>query len=148
MVKLFNSNRSDKFNFSNKSFDEIQNFLANYKLFSFSHRVFIRLDLFLFKIVNFNYPPYLSEKLKTNSDDNIANNLRSNYMQQDTQSKDHSKEIIRESDHFETIYIETGRIMCLMKKHLIILLPYFLIVLWHQTKLINFLNLNSIYIKI
>jgi len=105
MAKLFSSNRSDKFNFSNKSFDEIQSFLANYKLFSFSHRVFIRLDLFIFKIVNSNCPPYLSEKLKTIGDDNIANNLRSNYMQQETQSKDHSKDMIRKSDHFDTIYV-------------------------------------------
>ena len=52
MAKLFNSNKSDNYNFSNKLFDEIQSFLAKYKLFSFTHRVFIRLDLFIFKIVN------------------------------------------------------------------------------------------------
>ncbi len=56
MTKLF------KFNFSNKSFDEVQSFLATFKLYSFTHRFFTRLDLFIFKILNNKCPPFLNDK--------------------------------------------------------------------------------------
>ena len=59
MTKLF------KFNFANKSFDEIQSFLTNYKLHSFTHRVFTRLDLFIFKIVINKCPPLFKDKMAT-----------------------------------------------------------------------------------
>ena len=78
MAKLFNSNKSDKFNFTNKSPEEIQSFLTNYNLFSFSHRVFVKLDLFLFKIINTGSPPILNTKLTVTNEDTLANRLKSN----------------------------------------------------------------------
>jgi hypothetical protein len=85
MTKLF------KFNFANKSFDEIQSSLANYKLHSFTHRVFTRLDLFIFKIVMNKCPPLLIEKIaSTKKNDNVSSHLRSNYSRPDFISKDYS----------------------------------------------------------
>jgi hypothetical protein len=78
MTKLF------KFNFANKSFDEIQSSLANYKLHSFTHRVFTRLDLFIFKIVMNKCPPLLIEKIaSTKMNDNVSSHFRSNYSRPD-----------------------------------------------------------------
>ena len=57
MTKLF------KFNFANKSFDEVQSYLANYKLYSLTHRV-LMLDLFIFKTINNKCPSFLNEKLQ------------------------------------------------------------------------------------
>ena len=88
-------------NFSNKSFDEIQSYLAKYKLFSFTHRVFMRLDFFIFKIVNNKCPPYLNEKLVLVNDSDII----ANYLVPELISKDHSKDMINQSDHFNTLNI-------------------------------------------
>ena len=84
MAKLFNTNKSDKFNFTNQSHEEIQLFLSKYNLSSFSHRVFIRLDVFIFKIVQSKSPPLLNEKLFVNTDDSIANRLKSDDIQPNT----------------------------------------------------------------
>jgi hypothetical protein len=43
----------------------------------FSHRLFIRLDLFIYKIINSSTPPILNECLIVDSSDNIANRLKS-----------------------------------------------------------------------
>ena len=77
MSRLFGANKSDCFNFYNKSHDEIQSFLTQYNLCSFSHRLFIRLDLFIYKIINSSTPPILNECLIVDSSDNIANRLKS-----------------------------------------------------------------------
>ena len=77
MAKLFNSNKSDKFNFTNQSLDEIQMFLLKYNLYSFSHRVFVRFNLFMFKIINSKSPPLLYESIVVNKEDIIANRLKS-----------------------------------------------------------------------
>ena len=61
----------------NKSHEEIQSFLANHNLCSFSHRVFIRLDLFIFKIIKSSKPPILNEYMIVNSSDTLANRLKS-----------------------------------------------------------------------
>jgi len=78
MLRLFSSNKSNNFYFANKSHQEIQSVLANYNLCSFTHRIFIRLDLFLFKIINSKKPPILNEKLKINQNDTLVNRLKSN----------------------------------------------------------------------
>ena len=77
MSRLFVANKSDSFNFYNKSHDEIQSFLTQYNLCSFSHRLLIRLDLFIYKIINSSTPPILNECLIVDSSDNIANRLKS-----------------------------------------------------------------------
>jgi hypothetical protein len=75
--RLFGANKSDSFNFYNKSHDEIQSFLTEYNLCSFSHRLFILLDVFIYKIINSSTPPFLNECLIVDSSDNIANRLKS-----------------------------------------------------------------------
>ena len=84
IAKLFNSNKSDKFSFGKistndepKSHDHIQSILSEYKLFSFTHRIFMRLGLFLFKIITTGKPPLLNEKLHIDRSDTIANRLKS-----------------------------------------------------------------------
>jgi hypothetical protein len=77
MSRLFGANKSDSFNFYNKSHDEIQSFVTQYNLCSFSHRLFIRLDLFIYKIINSSTPPILNECLIVDSSDKIANRLKS-----------------------------------------------------------------------
>ena len=76
-MRLFGASKSDSFNFMNKSHEEIQSFLANHNLCSFSHRVFIRLDLFIFKIIKSSKPPILNEYMIVDSSDTIANRLKS-----------------------------------------------------------------------
>ena len=76
-MRLFGTNKTDSFNFRNKSYEEIQSFLVNHNLCSFSHRVFIRFDLFIFKIIKSSMPPILNECLIVDSSENIANRLKS-----------------------------------------------------------------------
>ena len=77
MSRLFGANKSDSFNFYNKSHDELQSFLSQYNLCSFTHRLFIRLDLFIYKIINSSTPPILNECMIVDTSDNIANRLKS-----------------------------------------------------------------------
>ena len=46
-------------------------------LCSFSHRVFIRLDLSIFKIIKSSKPPILNEYMIVDSSDTIANRFKS-----------------------------------------------------------------------
>ena len=67
LVKLFNSTKNDKFIFNDEDDDKlikINNFLKKFNIFSFTHRIFIRLNLFLFKIVTNESPPLLNAYLK------------------------------------------------------------------------------------
>jgi hypothetical protein len=67
LVKLFNSTKNDKFIFNDEDDDKlikINNFLKKFNIFSFTHRIFIRLNLFLFKIVTNESPPLLNSYLK------------------------------------------------------------------------------------
>jgi len=77
MSRLFGTIKSDSFNFTNKSHDELQSFLAQYNLNSFTHRLFIRLDTFIYKIINSSKPSILNECLFVDTSDNIANRLKS-----------------------------------------------------------------------
>ena len=52
-------------------------FLSQYNLCSFTHRLFIRLDLFIYKIINSSTPPILNECMIVDTSDNIANRLKS-----------------------------------------------------------------------
>ena len=58
MSHLFGTNKSDSFNFTNKSHDELQIVLAQYNLNSYTYRLFIRLDKFIYKIIN-SPKPYI-----------------------------------------------------------------------------------------
>ena len=66
----------------------------------------MRLYLFIIKIVNNKCPPFLNEKkVLVNDSNTIANHLRSNYLVPEWISKDHSKDMINQSDHFYTLNI-------------------------------------------
>ena len=71
LFKLF------RFDFSHKELDEINNFLEEYKLFGFQHRIVLRLSLFSHKIINIPSAPIkLKEQILFNSNRNIQYNLR------------------------------------------------------------------------
>ena len=71
LFKLF------RFDFTYKELDEINNFLEEYKLFGFQHRIVLRLSLFSHKIINIPSAPLkLKEQILFNSDRNIQYNLR------------------------------------------------------------------------
>ena len=53
LFKLFN------FNFNNKDCTYINNFLKRYKLFSFEHRILLRISMFIFKIIRSPFGPLL-----------------------------------------------------------------------------------------
>jgi hypothetical protein len=78
LAKLLNSNKSDKFNFYNQEPTIVNNFLKKYKLNSFSHRLFVRLNLFTFNILSTKRPPILLDNFKTFDSRDISYNLRSN----------------------------------------------------------------------
>ena len=66
MLILFDPTKSNNFYFNDMTHDGIHSFLANYKLSSFCHRVFIRLDVFLFKIIKSKTQSLLNHKLRVN----------------------------------------------------------------------------------
>ena len=70
LFKLF------KFDFTFKNLDEINNFLENFKLFGFQHRIVLRLSLFSHKIMNIPSAPELKSQILYSSDRNIIYNLR------------------------------------------------------------------------
>ena len=71
LFKLF------RFDFTYKELDEINNFLEEYKLFGFQHRIVLRLSLFSHKIINtLSAQLKLKEQILFNSDRNIQYNLR------------------------------------------------------------------------
>ena len=67
LFKLF------KFDFTFKDLDEINNFLENYKLFGFQHRIVLRLCSFSHKIMNIpSAPAELKSQILYSSDRNIT----------------------------------------------------------------------------
>ena len=65
-----------KFDFTFKNLDEINNFLENFKLFGFQHRIVLRLSLFSHKIMNIpSAPAELKNQILYSSDRNITYNL-------------------------------------------------------------------------
>jgi hypothetical protein len=74
MSRLFGANKSDSFN---SHMMKYRVFLTQYNLCSFSHRLFKRFDLFIYKIINSSTPPILNECLIVDSSDKIANRLKS-----------------------------------------------------------------------
>ena len=66
LVKLFNSTKNDKFIFNDDAarLININKFLKKFNIFSFTHRIFIRLNLFIFKIISNESPPILNSYLK------------------------------------------------------------------------------------
>jgi len=77
LCKLFNSTKQDKFNFYENEPSSINKFLMKFNIFSFVHRIFIRLNLFLFKIVNTKRSPLLASCIKLKNNINSKYNLRS-----------------------------------------------------------------------
>jgi hypothetical protein len=68
LAKMFNSSKSDKFNFANFDASNINSFLKKYNIFSFTHRIFLRLNLFGFKLLSAERPPILASSLKYNTE--------------------------------------------------------------------------------
>ena len=77
LCKLFNSTKQDKFNFSQNDPCSINKFLLKFNIFSFVHRLVIRLNLFLFKIVSSKRPPLLADSIKLRNNVNSKYHLRS-----------------------------------------------------------------------
>ena len=75
--KLFNFSFIDD-NFNIKSNTEINLFLKNYKLFSFHHRLTLRLLLFIHRIMFGRNPPIILKQQIQLNDINTRYNLRSN----------------------------------------------------------------------
>ena len=99
----------------NKSHEEIQSFLANHNLCSFSHRVFIRLDLFIFKIIKSSKPPILNEYMIVDSSDTIANRLKSKCKKQSYIPHYTSGFGSKTFDYFSTIFYNN---FLISKKHI------------------------------
>ena len=77
LKKLFNFSFIDN-NFNIKSNTEINLFLKNYKLFSFHHRLTLRLLLFIHRIMFGRNPPIILKQQIHLNDINTRYNLRSN----------------------------------------------------------------------
>ncbi len=83
MAKLFDTNKSGKFNFSDKNDSEVEQTLTNYKLMLFITRVFIRLNMFIYKVTKHSKPSRLASCLKRQPvADTIACRLRSQLQDQ------------------------------------------------------------------
>ena len=98
-----------------KSHEEIQSFLANHNLCSFSHRVFIRLDLFIFKIIESSKPPILNEYMIVDISDTNANRLKSKYKKQSYIPHYTSGFGSKTFDYFSTIFYNN---FLISKKHI------------------------------
>ena len=91
LFKLFNSTKTDKFNFKSSENELLNKFLKRFNIFSFTHRVFIKLNLFFYKIFSNENPPILFKKFTDKNTDSltITKILRSNisYSITETNSK-------------------------------------------------------------
>ena len=72
LFKLFN------FNFNNKDCTYINNFLKRYKLFSFEHRILLRISMFIFKITRSPFGPLLLKNQIIKKNENTVYELREN----------------------------------------------------------------------
>ena len=91
LFKLFNSTKTDKFNFKSSENELLNKFLKRFNIFSFTHRVFIKLNLFFYKNFSNENPPILFKKFTDKKTDSltITKILRSNisYSITETNSK-------------------------------------------------------------
>jgi len=72
LFKLF------KFDFTDFDANTINDFLKNYGLFAFQHRVFVRLSLFTYKALSDNAPPILYGLITTSADTELISDATSN----------------------------------------------------------------------